>query len=57
MGDEVSINDTKSTGTSRHDKVVEWKNELSENGDLTQAVVHIEVSFGNPGEKNSFDDG
>ena len=34
-----------SRGTSSHDRLCEWKNELCENGDLAQAVVHIEVSM------------
>ena len=40
----VAGNTTTSTGTtSRHDKVLEWKDTLRNDGDLAAAVVHIEV--------------
>jgi len=42
----VAGNTTTSTGTtSRHDKVLEWKDTLRNDGDLAAAVVHIETSL------------
>jgi hypothetical protein len=33
------------TFSSRHARICEWKEELAADGNLTQAVVHIEVGF------------
>ena len=33
-----------SSQSSRHEKVLEWKDKLHDEGHLAQSVVHIEVS-------------
>ena len=37
------IGSSNHSAKSRHDNIIEWRDELGAEGDLAQAVVHIEV--------------
>jgi len=39
------IGSSNHSAKSRHDNIIEWRDELGANGDLAQAVVHIETSL------------
>ena len=42
--DSSTRNPSISSQSSRHEKVLEWKDKLHDEGHLAQSVVHIEVS-------------